>query len=139
LTEAPSYTISFYYRKILVPIDGSETSLRALHVAVDIAQRYGSKVVVVYAKPKNTELGEDPIIKAKERLKETPVNITYKYIEFDPRNDSASSALLREILEEGYDLVVIGARGKSLFGEINIGSTTLAVVVNAPTSVFIVR
>jgi len=65
------------------------------------------------------------------------VNITYKYIEFDPRNDSASSALLREILEEGYDLVVIGARGKSLFGEINIGSTTLAVVVNAPTSVFI--
>lgn len=139
MTEAPSYVISFYYRKILVPVDGSETSLKALEFAVDLAQRYGSRVVVAYAKPKGSIEGEDPIIRAKERLKDTRINVFYKYIEYDPASSSPHSALLREVIEEGYDLVVVGARGRTLFGEIGIGSVALSLVVNAPISVFIIR
>lgn len=137
--EAPSYVVSFYYRKILVPVDGSETSLKALLVAVDIAHHYGSRVVVVHARPKNTTPGEDPLVKAKERLKGASINVTYKYVEYDPANDSPQSALLREIIEEGYDLVVLGARGKTLYSEVNIGSVALSITVNTPTSVLVVR
>jgi nucleotide-binding universal stress UspA family protein len=140
-SEAPSYIVSFYFRKILVPIDGSESSYRALQVAVDLAQRYGSKIVVVHVKPKGTSLiGErDPITKAKERLKGTSISIVYKYLEYDPLSDSPSSTLVREITSEGYDLVVIGARGKSLLPDLHIGSTTLSLIVNTATSIFIIR
>ena len=139
--EAPSYTVSFYFRKILVPIDGSESSYRALEVAVDLAQHYGSKIVVVHVKPLGTELrgDQDPITKAKERLKNVPLNLVYKYIEYDPASESPSSALVKEIISEGYDLIVLGARGKTLLPDIHIGSTALSVVVNSPISIFIVR
>jgi len=140
-SEAPSYEVSFYFRKILVPIDGSESSYRALQVAVDLAQHYGSKIVVVHVKPRNASLtGEtDPIIKAKERLKGASISVVYKYLEYDPLGDSPSSALVREITIEGYDLVVIGARGKSLLPDLHIGSTTLSLIVNTATSIFIIR
>jgi nucleotide-binding universal stress UspA family protein len=140
-SEAPSYIVSFYFRKILVPIDGSESSYRALQVAVDLAQHYGSKIVVVHVKPKGTSLiGErDPITKAKERLKGASISIVYKYLEYDPLSDSPSSMLVREITSEGYDLVVIGARGKSLLPDLHIGSTTLSLIVNTATSIFIIR
>jgi len=137
--EAPSYVISFYYRKILVPVDGSETSLKALLVAADIAMRYGSRLVVVYAKPRGVEEPVDPLARARERLRGVPVNAAYKQIEYDPASESPSSALLREIAEGGYDLVVVGARGRSLLGDINIGSVAVSIAISAPTSVFVVR
>lgn len=137
--EAPSYIVSFYYRKILVPIDGSETSLKALLVAADFASRYGSRVVVAYAKPRGFEEREDPIIKAKERLKDLSVNVTYKYIEYDAVNESPQSVLIKEIISESYDLVVIGARGKTWISEISLGGVALSLIINAPISLFIVR
>lgn len=139
MVESPSYVVSFYYRKILVPIDGSESSMKALHVATDFAYRYGSKVVVAYAKPKGCEPVEDPIAKARERLKEVPVNIAYKYLEYDPVNESPQAVILREIVNEGYDLIILGARGRTVLGEINVGSVPLSLVANAPVSLFIVR
>jgi len=139
--EAPSYIVSFYFRKILVPVDGSESSYRALEVATDLAQHYGSRVVVVYVKPKGAvvQSDQDPINKAKERLKNVPLNLTYKYLEYDPSSESPASVLVKEIANEGYDLVVMGARGKTLLPDLHIGSTVLSLVVNAVTSIFIVR
>ncbi|MCC6053594.1 MAG: universal stress protein, partial [Desulfurococcaceae archaeon] len=83
--EAPTYTVSFYFRKILVPIDGSESAYRALEVAADLARHYGSRVIVIYVKPKGAVLqrDQDPIVKAKERLRSAPLNLTYKYLEYD--------------------------------------------------------
>ncbi|MCC6041041.1 MAG: universal stress protein [Desulfurococcaceae archaeon] len=139
--EAPTYTVSFYFRKILVPIDGSESAYRALEVAADLARHYGSRVIVIYVKPKGAVLqrDQDPIVKAKERLRSAPLNLTYKYLEYDPTVESPSSVLVKEISSEGYDLVVIGARGKTLLSDLNIGSTALSLVVNSATSLFIVR
>jgi len=139
--EAPTYTVSFYFRKILVPIDGSESAYRALEVAVDLAQHYGSKIVVVHVKPKGTAPSheQDPIIRAKERLRNVPLNLTYKYLEYDPLIESPSSILVKEIISEGYDLVVVGARGKTLLPDLHVGSTALSLVVNSASSLFIVR
>lgn len=139
MSEAPSYTISFYYRKILVPVDGSETSLKALMIAADLATRYGSRIVVVNAKPRGTGEPDDPLIKAKERLKGLPVNASYKSIEYDPKNESPQAAVIKEIVSEGYDLVILGARGKTWLSEISLGGFALSLIVNAPVSVFIVR
>jgi Universal stress protein family. len=46
---------------------------------------------------------------------------------------------LKVINEEPYDAVIMGARGTSLNSDINIGSTALAISINAPVSVILVR
>lgn len=139
MAEAPSYTVSFYYRRVLVAVDGSELSMKALMLAADFAMRYGSKVTVAYVKPRGSEPLGDPIAKAKERLKSMPVAVSYKYLEYDPESESPASALVKEVIEGGYDLVIIGARGRTALSELSIGSVALSVVVNAPASVLVVR
>lgn len=138
MSEAPSYIVSFYFRKILVPVDGSETSLKALLIAADLATRYGSRVTAVYAKPRGVSEIEDPLFKAKEKMKNIPVTVMYKYLEYDPVNESPQAVLIREIMNESYDLVLLGARGKTL-SDIIIGGVALSLVVNTPFSVLIVR
>lgn len=137
--EAPTYEISFMFRKILVPVDGSENSLKALDLAVDLAKHYGSKISVLFAKPKGYQVNFDPIAKAKKRAEKRGIEIEYKSIEFDPADNSTAGAILEEIMNGNYDLVVMGARGRTLTGEINIGSKALAVVSNSPVTVIIVR
>jgi nucleotide-binding universal stress UspA family protein len=36
------------FDKILVPVDGSRASSRAVHVAADLASRYGAEVIVLH-------------------------------------------------------------------------------------------
>jgi len=138
VSEAPTYEISFYFRKILVPIDGSENSLKALEFALDLAKHYGSKIVVAHAKPRGSQQG-DPFERARLRVAKAGINVEYKVIEYDPSTSSASSSLIREVIEGGYDAVVTGARGLSLTTEIPIGSTALSLVISSPVSVFVVR
>lgn len=82
---------------------------------------------------------EDPLAKAKERFKNAPVEVVYKQLEYDHLSDSSQSTLLREVLNGGYDLVIIGARGKTTLSETNIGGVALSLAINAPVSLFIVR
>ncbi|WP_048078963.1 universal stress protein [Desulfurococcus mucosus] len=138
MSEAPTYEISFYFRKILVPIDGSENSLKALEFALDLAKHYGSRIVVAYAKPKGDSRG-DPFERARIKIAREGLNVQYKVIEYDPSNSNTPSTLVREIIEGGYDAVVLGARGLSLTTDIPIGSTALSLVINSPVSVFIIR
>lgn len=138
--EAPTYTISFLFRRILVPIDGSENSLKALDLAVDLARYYGSTIDVVFVKPKGLTVESDPIEKAKRRIGSRPtVNLSYRTVEYDPLVESTSSKVVNLVLEGNYDLVVIGARGLNISSELMIGSTTLSVVSNAPVTVIVVR
>ncbi len=137
--EAPTYEISFMFRKILVPIDGSENSLKALELAIDLAKHYGSSIHVVFVKPKSIKLEYDPIEKARKRFSETGMDIEFKEIEYDPSINSVSSTLLNEIVEGNYDIVIMGARGRTLSSELGIGSKALAIASNSPVTVIIVR
>jgi len=137
--EAPTYEISFMFRKILVPIDGSENSLKALELAIDLSRHYGSSITVLFAKPKAISLSYDPIEKARERFGKIGAKLEFKTIEFDPKDSSTASTILNEIVSGNYDLVVMGARGRTLSGEINIGSKALAISSSSPVTVIIVR
>lgn len=138
--EAPTYTISFLFRRILVPIDGSENSLRALDLAVDLARYYGSTIDAVFIKPKGASVETDPIERARRRTGSKPaVNVSFKTVEYDPVVESASSKIINLVLEGNYDLVVMGARGLNISSELMIGSTALSVVSNAPVTVIVVR
>lgn len=138
MSEAPTYSISFYYRKIAVLYDGSEASLRALDLALDISKHYGSKIVLIHAIPKG-EVAGDVFEKAKARVKKTSIDVSYKLVDYDKDSSNAPTAIIKELLEGGYDAVFVGARGKSISPDINLGSVALSVIVNVPLSVFLVR
>ncbi|WFO75077.1 universal stress protein [Desulfurococcaceae archaeon MEX13E-LK6-19] len=135
----PTYEISFLFRRILVPIDGSENSYRALDFAADIARRYGSKLVVYHVVVKGLREEKDPIEVAKKRLEKYGLMVEYKTIEIDPAESSVAKAIIDELNTGNYDMVVMGARGRSLSAEINLGSTALAVSIHSPVTVVIVR
>ena len=140
------------FKHVLVPVDFSESSARALDVAVDLAARYGASLTLVHAC-------------------ETPV---YGYspagaIPFDyltPLQDAAgrelrealaaiharcpdARALLRsgvpadEILataaERGADLIVMGTHGRRGIRHMLLGSVAERVVRASPVPVLTVR
>lgn len=136
----PSYLISYRYRRILVPVDGSETSLLALDFAIDMAIRYGSKVTVAYAYCEGDEKHLDEIrSKVKERASRYNVSVDVKPLAYESSNNSAASVIVKEALEGGYDAVVMGARGKSSNEEIMLGSVALAVVTHVPSTIILIR
>jgi nucleotide-binding universal stress UspA family protein len=136
MTEAPTYEISFMLRRILVPFDGSSLSVKALNIAVDLARHYGSHLTVLYVKMPGEK--EDPLELAKSIVGRKITNVKYKAVELTG-NESISTIILREAVEESYDIVVVGARGKTSYFDLAIGSIPLALAVNSTSSVLIVR
>lgn len=135
MTE-PTYTVSFWLRKILVPIDVSENSLRALELAVDFAMRYGSQITIVHV---CEDCNENEIRTLVDKRINGRVDYEFKVIKYSNKESSVSNEILKFLSENAYDAVILGARGLSITSDINIGSVALSVAVNAPTTVIIVR
>ncbi len=134
----PTYRISYRFRRILVPVDGSEPSLTALDLALDFAQRYGSKVTVLHVSTSKDE-AEKVLEKARKRAERYTTPIQYKYRTYNPSEGSVAGEIIAEILQGGYDAVFLGARGTTLSEDIHIGSTALAVLANTPITIVVVR
>lgn len=124
-----------------MPVDGSENSLRALDFALDLAKRYGSKITVAHILPINVpkKVGEEVLRKAKERIRTSGLHVTFKLIDVKSDESSIPKAILDEAINGSYDMIVMGARGKTVSEDLNLGSVALAVVVNAPLTIIIVR
>ncbi len=134
----PSYRISYMFRRLLVPVDGSENSFRALDVAIDFARRYGSRITVLYV----AEPGVDPAQikeRVEKKLEKAAVVWEFKVRQYTPVTSSIANEIIQEVISTGYDLVVLGARGNTINEDILIGSTALAVIINTSTSIMIVR
>ena len=134
----PTYEVSYMFRKILVPVDGSSHSLRALSVAIDFAKRYGSAVVALVVDDGTT----GPLERISEALssisKKSGVDLQTKVVKVSS-GSSTANAIVEEVSRGGYDLVVISARGRTVNPDLIMGSVALSVVVNVPISVFVVR
>ncbi len=134
----PTYEVSYMFKRILVPVDGSSHSIKALSIAADFAKRYGSTVTVLVV--------DDGTLGPVERVAETIASISRrtgadmktKVVRLDP-NTSVATTIVEEVLKGGYDLIVISARGRSVNPDLIIGSVALSVIVNVPVSVFVVR
>jgi nucleotide-binding universal stress UspA family protein len=134
----PTYEISFRFRRILVPVDGSEASFFALDLALDFARRYGSRITVLHVRAESEE-HSSVLEKAKQRASKRPVVLEFKERAYRPENSSVASEILKEIYEGGYDAVFMGARGTTVSEDIHVGSTALSLVTHAPVTVVVVR
>lgn len=134
----PTYEVSYMFKRILVPVDGSSHSIKALNVAIDFAKRYGSVIV--------TLIVDDGIVGPVEKVsdlvtsvsRKSGVSIEVKVVKLASTTSIATS-IIEEVSKGGYDLIVISARGRTVNPDLIIGSVALSVVVNVPVPVFVVR
>ncbi|GAB6180475.1 universal stress protein [Desulfotomaculum defluvii] len=144
------------YKKILVPLDGSERSTKALFHSVSLAQKYTAKITLMHVVPNlppyvNTavdRLGHIPqsifdelMRNGKDMLDQYVSSISDKNIDTDKFIVMGQPAdeILEKANQENYDLIVIGSRG---LGEIKgyiMGSVSNRVSRHAPCPVLIVR
>ncbi len=137
--------------KILVPIDGSDHSVRALETAVQMAEKFGGKITLLhvvspqwgpYIDESSLAAAGKAIYKAGERLlAETEKKITGKGIKIEKmiRTGHVVGEITKVSKEEKFDLIVIGARGVSVVTEMLLGSVSHGVIKYSNVPVLVVR
>ena len=154
------------FEKILVPLDGSEHSSRALDIAVQVARKFGSTVMLIHVysitagtimMPEPTTLSPPgvPVVSSVEisKMTETAKKVGQRILEDGEQKAKAENVPIEKILEEGHvvqeiirvakekncDLIVIGARGVSHIRELLLGSVTDGVIHHASCPVLVVK
>jgi nucleotide-binding universal stress UspA family protein len=119
--------------QILLGLDGSELSVRALDRTIARARETGdSLTVAVYAGTTDETLDELEGL-ARDRTASAGVDAAVHRIEGDP-----GSALL-DLAADGHDRIVLGGGTISPMGKIRLGDVVEFVLANATTTVTLVR
>ena len=119
---------------VLLGVEGSEESRRALESTVDRAAEAGDELTVAVFALAGQSL-DDVEEYARNRLGETDLSWSIERVEAD---HSASS--LVELAEAGpYDQLAIGGGQRSPMGKIELGTTTEFVLLNAQLTVRLER
>ena len=129
--------------RILVPIDGSDCSFRALEFAVEFADRYDGSLRVVHFSEHEDEATATVVERAEAVLADAHSHVSPEVVDdvelSDPRYaDRIGKEILRLVDEGGYDHVVMGHHGKGTVGRIILGSAAETVIEGAETPVTVV-
>lgn len=135
----PTYEVSFLFRKVLVPLDGSTSGMKALDIAIDFAKRYGSKITVLIVDDGSISNVEEVSEKVSERSNKAGVDVKVKVAKLDPTMHSTASRIIEESIEEDYDLIILSARGRTVNPDLMLGSVALSTIINTTTSVLLIR
>ena len=122
--------------RILVGVDGSDISKRALAEAVTIAKCFSGslKAITVYKRGMENK-AEEILEEAKHYLEENKVEYTTSAI----LGSNPARALQTTAGHENFDLVVVGSRGWGSKASILLGSVSRQVVANAECDVLVVK
>lgn len=136
------------FERILLAIDGSEHSYRAVPIAGDLARRYEGEVIVLHVREHELTWGADIDIETDReavtlvddvvrQLKEREVNVSGDVVRVPVGN--AAKAIVDVASRDGVDLVVIGTRGLSEWERLLMGSVADKVLHLAECPVLVVR
>jgi len=154
------------FEKILVPLDGSEHSLKALTTAIQIAKKFGGKITLIHVysvavrpviMPEPTTLTPPmiPVMTPAEvsKVAEAARRAGGSILADGEQRVKAGEVQVETMLKEGhtvqeiiktaeegkFDLIVMGARGISRIREILLGSVSDGVTRNSPCPVLVVK
>lgn len=139
------------FQKILVPLDGSEHSRRALDASIQLAKTLNSNLALLAVYSVAGVAGSEPgstlialesirdncmrtLADAEAKAKAETVEVKTEVVE-----GNAVDVIVRKAKEGKFDLIVMGARGLSTFKKILVGSVSEGVIKNAPCPVLIVK
>ncbi|MBS7649869.1 MAG: universal stress protein [Candidatus Bathyarchaeia archaeon] len=136
-------------KKLLVPVDGSESSNMAVKYACEIAHKFGSEITLLCVIPPPIVLGVEAGVIDYRPLEESGRTVIEKAKRMvESAGLSASTRLetgqVADIIvniakEEKTDLIIIGSRGLSGVKRFLLGSVSNRVSHHAPCPVLIVR
>jgi len=138
--------------KILVPVDGSENSLRALDQAIFIAKSTGAQITAIHVieRPPTIYVESQKLLDdllsnyrkestkildgCKEMARKSGIALETVIAEGD-----AASSIAGYAEQGGFDLVILGSRGLGKLKEMMMGSTSSKVLHQAKCSVMVVK
>lgn len=141
-------------KKILVPIDGSEGSMKALNKAIELGLKFESEISVISVVPEVYLIDQVPnAYTYVESMDETAIDMTTKVLDSAeerlkdyPYPTSAHyevGNISREILnfadEQNVDLIVMGNRGLGAFSRTFLGSISNKVINQSHIDVLVVK
>jgi len=154
------------FEKILVALDGSEHSLRALEIAIQLAKKFGGKITLIHVysvtvrpiiMPEPTTLTPPgvPVMTPAEVSKvveatrkagarvlgdgEQKVKAEKVQVETTLVEGQVVQEITRTAKEGKFDIIVMGARGISRIREMLLGSVSDGVIRHAPCPVLVVK
>ncbi len=139
------------FRKVLVATDFSDGSRRAVEVATRLATTQNAELVIAHAWNVPTALGgelpipsevvreiEDEAVRglgdALREAKQLGARATSRLV-----HGPATRAIVRQLDDPSFDLVVVGTRGRTGLPRILLGSVATSIVRHAPVSTLVVR
>jgi len=138
------------FEKILVPLDGSEYSIKALEVAVQIALKFNGKITLIHVYSLGgfsfratsikefveaiRKTGVDILADGEKRAKAQGVSVETVLLE-----GHIVGQIIKVCREGKFDLVVIGARGLSKIEELVLGSVSDGVTRHSCCPVLVVK
>lgn len=141
------------FKRILVPVDGSETATKALTTALRIAQGSGGRVRLVHSLDElaylwGYEYAGNVITLAREQadkvldtcagLAETAGVTAERQLVEDP-GVRLGDVVASEARQWEADLIVVGTHGRRGIGRVLLGSGAEQIVRSAPVPVLVIR
>lgn len=143
------------YKRILVPIDGSSTSDRALQEAIKLVDVQPAQVHLVHViddlqflnaegyvdyaelRELTRKIGERALARAEEVVRQA--DITVDTLLLEANGERIARVIDAEAVSWSADLIVIGTHGRSGFSHLLFGSVAEGVVRGASVPVLLVR
>jgi nucleotide-binding universal stress UspA family protein len=148
--------------KILIPIDGSNTSIKASKYAIHLAKLNNAELVIIHiiedikqggAIGLQQRYGNISLIEAFKKAREESAKQFIKPIEeaakkngikvksdiFDAEGTNGIKLIIEYTDKNNIDLIVIGSKGRSIFERLLVGSLTNAVINHSRCPVLVVR
>lgn len=121
--------------KVLLGVGGSPDSLSALSQVVDRASAVGDALTVaVLDNPEADVAPADLEARVRDELARVGVEADVRTLSGDP-----GSALVELAEAEGFDTIALGGGEQTPMGKISVGPIAEFVVLNARTSVLLIR
>lgn len=146
------------FKNILVPIDGTELSQRAIDAGLQLAQALGARITGFIAEPMaplphagtnmvqyNRETDEHQRrteAHARAALARFGEQAAERGVPFEGhfmRTDAVDDAIVRAADEYGCDLITMATHGRGAFGELLFGSHTKTVMGRSKLPVLVLR
>ena len=143
------------YKHILVPVDGSETSYKAISEAAKFAKGMNSKITVVQVLELDPYIAEgylttgqtNPFIeRAREYLAKTIADAKQKFLDDGIEVDailldgvSVPDKILEAAENSDIDLIIMGSHGRTGISKLFLGSQTQKVLAHTHIPVLVIR
>lgn len=141
------------FHKILVAVDESESSHRAVTAATDLALQFHASVCLLHAYPQIADYLGSPIYEQLVQVQtlegdqflqtlrmeiDQATNHTVP-VETQLLEGAPTEAILKVAEAEDFDLIVVGSHGKGPFANLLLGSVSQTLTRKAPCPVMVIH